>query len=98
MLRGILELPGGRKRRLLEQWYTGADGPRRRFGSRILGFDEAAAEVWAGFLSDGRRKGRPRNAIDMMIAATATVNDCTLVSLNLRDFEGVVELVNPIKD
>ena len=93
--RGILELSAGRKRQALEQWYAGPDGPRSMFGQRILPFDDRAAEAWADVMADGRRLGKPRNAIDMMIAATAIANGLTVVSMNQRDFEGVVAVVNP---
>ncbi len=95
--RGILELPSGRKRTALEQWYSGTNGPRRMFGSRIVAFEERAAEAWAELIADGRRKGRPRNPIDMMIAATAIANSLTVVTLNERDFEGVVAHLNPLR-
>jgi toxin FitB len=96
--RGIAELPAGRKRESLETWYSGPEGPRGLFGTRILSFDERAAEQWAEFIAEGRRTGRPRSPIDMMIAATAAVNACTLVTLNGRDFEGIVDLINPLED
>lgn len=95
--RGLLELPAGRKRQALEQWYAGPSGPRSMFGARILAFDERAAEAWAELVAEGRRKGRPRNPIDMMIAATAIVHGLTVVSLNQRDFEGVVAHLNPLR-
>jgi toxin FitB len=95
--RGIVDLPAGRKRQLLEEWYTGPKGPRAWFGSRIIAFDERAAEAWADLLTEGRRKGRPRDAIDMMIAATAIANGLTVVTLNERDFEGVVAHLNPLR-
>ena len=95
--RGIVELPAGRKRQTLEQWYTGLKGPREWFGARILAFDERAAEAWAELVAEGRRKGRPRSPIDMMIAATAIVHGLTVASLNQRDFEGVVAHLNPVR-
>ena len=55
------------------------------------------AEAWAELIADGRRKGRPRNPIDMMIAATAIANSLTVVTLNERDFEGVVAHLNPLR-
>lgn len=94
--RGVLELPTGRKRLALEQWYAGPDGPRGMFGARILAFDERAAEAWADLIVEGRKKGRPRSPIDMMIAATAMVNDLTVVTLNERDFEGAIPVINPL--
>lgn len=95
--RGVLGLPAGRKRQALEQWYSGPNGPRSMFGTRILAFDERAAEAWAELIAEGRRKGRPRSPIDMMIAATAIVHGLTVVSLNQRDFEGVVAHLNPLR-
>jgi hypothetical protein len=95
--RGILELPAGRRRQALDQWYAGPDGPRRVFDGRILPFDARVAEAWGEVIAEGRRKGHPRSPIDMMIAATALVHDLTVVSLNDRDFAGVVTCLNPFR-
>jgi predicted nucleic acid-binding protein len=95
--RGILELPAGRKRHALEEWYGGPKGPRGMFGDRILAFDARAAEAWADLIAEGRRKGRPRSPIDMMIAATAIANGLTVATMNERDFEGVVAHLNPLR-
>jgi toxin FitB len=95
--RGIVDLPAGRKRQALEEWYAGSNGPRAWFGERIIAFDERAAEAWADLVTEGRRRGRPRDPIDMMIAATAIANRLTVVSVNERDFEGVVAHMNPLR-
>lgn len=95
--RGILLMPAGRRRSLLEDWYDGEAGPLRLFAGRILPFDEAAAEIWAILISEGKRQGRSRSLPDMIIAATALANDCTLVTNNERDFEGVVPVLNPMR-
>ena len=95
--RGILELPSGRKRMALERWYSSSKGPRGMFGPRIIAFDERVAEAWADLIADGRRKGRPRSPIDMMIAATAIVHGLTVATMNERDFEGVVSYLNPLR-
>jgi toxin FitB len=93
--RGILEKPAGRKRRDLNAWFDGPDGPRAIFMNRILPFDEAAALEWSRIMARGKVAGRPRSALDMIIAATAAINDCAVVTLNERHFEGVVEVLNP---
>jgi len=49
----------------------------------------------AELMAEGDRKGRPRSAIDMMIAAVARANDCVVVTGNPRDFAGV-EVFNPL--
>ena len=94
--RGILEKPAGKKRRELERWFTGPDGPQSLFAGRVLPFDEKAGLVWARLMADGRAKGRPRNPLDMIIAAVAEANNCLVVTENERDFAGL-KIVNPLR-
>jgi predicted nucleic acid-binding protein len=86
--RGILELPRGKKRRELEDWYTGPEGPQALFSGRVLAFDEKAALVWARLMAEGTAKGKPRSALDMIVAAIAESNDCVLVTDNEKHFHG----------
>ena len=94
--RGILEMPAGRKRERLEAWFSGPDGPRALFAGRILPFDEVAALVWAALRAEGKSTGRPRDAIDMILAAIADRNGCVIVTDNERDFAGL-SFVNPLR-
>lgn len=94
--RGILELPIGKRRSGLEQWFDGPEGPQSLFAGRILPFDDKAALIWAQFMAEGRAQGRPRSGLDTIIAAVAISNDCVVVTDNQRDFEGV-EIFNPIR-
>ena len=94
--RGILEKPSGRRRDRLEAWFTGPDGPSALFAGRVLPFDENAGLLWAQLMADGRAMGRPRNALDTIIAATAQANGCIVVTDNERDFSGV-EIFNPVR-
>ena len=94
--RGILELPSGRRRDRLETWFAGPEGPSALFAGRVLPFDEPAALAWARLMADGRITGRPRSALDMIIAAVAEVNSCIVVTDNRKDFAGV-DLVNPLR-
>lgn len=88
--RGILNLPPGRKRADLTRWFDGPSGPPSLFAGRILPFDAASALAWANLMAEGRAIGRPRDALDMIIAATALTNACTIVTLNVRDFHGLL--------
>lgn len=94
--RGVLEKPAGRKRALLETWFTGSEGPQALFAGRVLPFDERAGLIWAQLMADGTARGRPRSALDMMIAAVAEANDCVVVTGNEKDFTGL-KLVNPLR-
>lgn len=77
--RGILEKPSGKKRRELERWFSGPEGPPALFAGRILPFDEKAGPAWARLMADGTVKGRPRSPLDIIIAAVAEVNVCVVI-------------------
>ena len=94
--RGVLAKPAGRKRDQLEAWLAGPEGPQALFAGRILPFDERAALEWARLMSEGDARGKPRSALDMIIAAVAETNRCILVTDNERDFAGL-PIVNPLR-
>jgi predicted nucleic acid-binding protein len=48
-------------------------------------------------MADGKAAGRPRSALDMIIAAVAGANGCVVVTDNERDFAGL-EFVNPLRE
>ena len=94
--RGILELPGGRKRDALETWFAGKEGPQSLFAGRILVFDAKAGLIWARLMAEGKAAGRPRSALDMIFAAVALANDCVVVTDNEKDFKGL-QFSNPMR-
>jgi predicted nucleic acid-binding protein len=94
--RGVLEKPAGRKRKQLENWFAGPEGPQALFAGRVLPFDETAALIWARLMSEGGATGRPRSALDMIIAAIAEANDCVVVTDNEKDFAGL-GFINPVR-
>lgn len=94
---GVLESPPGKRRTELERWFAGPEGPQALFSGRVLPFDEKAGLVWARLMSDGARAGRPRSALDMILAAVADVNGCVVVTDNERDFAGL-NFINPMRD
>lgn len=72
----------------LERWLHDL---HRQFGDRIAPVTSEVAEEW------GRLNAiRPLPTADALIAATARVNGWTLVSRNVKDFDGTgVSVVNP---
>ena len=94
--RGILEKPQGARRRQLESWFAGPEGPQSLFAGRVLPFDEKAALIWAELMAEGKMNGRPRSALDTIIAAVAEANDCIVVTDNERDFPGII-ILNPLR-
>ena len=71
ILRGICENPAGKRRDELEAWFFGPEGPQGLFAGRVLPFDEKAGLVWARLMANAKAKGRPRSALDTIIAAIA---------------------------
>ncbi|MFQ3453210.1 type II toxin-antitoxin system VapC family toxin [Bradyrhizobium sp. UFLA01-814] len=94
--RGILEKPRGKKRDALDAWFSGPEGPQALFAGRILAFDEKAGLIWARLMAEGKTTGQPRSGLDMIIAAVAGANECTVVTDNERDFAGV-QITNPMR-
>lgn len=94
--RCVLEKPAGRKRDQLEAWFAGPEGPSALFVDRVLLFDERAGLVWSRLMAEGTARGRPRSALDTIIAAIAESNDCTVVTDNEKDFAGI-DIINPLR-
>jgi toxin FitB len=94
--RGILEKPQGKKRAVLDAWFSGLEGPQTLFAGRILPFDDRAALVWARLMAEAKAAGRPRSALDMIIAAVAVAHECMIVTDNEKDFSGL-QIVNPMR-
>lgn len=86
----------GKKRDLLDVWFSGPEGPQALFAGRILSFDDKAGLVWARLMAEGKTAGKPRNALDMIIAAVANTNDCVVVTDNETDFAGI-KVLNPVR-
>ena len=94
--RGILQKEAGRKRRELEAWFSGPQGPQALFAGRVLPFDETAALAWAELMAQGAASAQPRNVLDVVVAAIARANDCKIVTDNEKHFRGL-DIVNPMR-
>jgi predicted nucleic acid-binding protein len=67
------------------------DGIEVSYADRILPIDAASARLWGEWSAE-----RPRPVVDTLLAATALINDLTLVTRNIRDLRGIpVKLHNP---
>jgi predicted nucleic acid-binding protein len=94
ILYGIAALPEGRRRAALaaaaEAMFTDD------FAGRVLPFDEEAAVHYADIVAARRREGRPIEAFDAQIAATARAAGAELATRDVADFAGCsLALVNP---
>lgn len=95
--RGILEKAPGRRRRELEAWFAGPEGPQTLFAGRVLPFEERAALEWARLMAEGTAAGRPRSGMDMVVAATAASTGLTVATANERHFANTgVAWLNPL--
>ena len=95
--RGVLEKAPGRRRRELEAWFAGPEGPQTLFTGRVLAFGDEAALAWARLMADGTAACRPRSALDMIVAAIAVAHGLTVATVNERHFRDIsIPWVNPL--
>lgn len=97
VLTGIAILPEGKRRQGLAAAADRAfDGI---FADRVLPFDRSAAGAYAKIAAARRSTGRPISQADCQIAAIAAARGGSVVTRNVRDFEGTgVAVVNPWED
>lgn len=88
---GILLLPRGRRREMLESWF---EQVVRRI--ECLAWDARTGGRWAQLLAQMRRAGTTMAIRDSLIAATALTHALTLATRNVHDFAASgANLVNP---
>lgn len=58
----------------------------------VLDFTELSARKAAEIFKDLRKKGQMVSVKDLLIASTAISNNCTLATLNVKDFRNIKEL------
>jgi toxin FitB len=91
---GIERLAAGKRRKRLEDWLQ-HELPLR-FEGRILDIDPTVANACGELLAQREARGRPIEAMDAYLAATAEVHRLTLVTRNDSHFHDTVRSVlNP---
>jgi predicted nucleic acid-binding protein len=69
---------------------------RERFGERAIPVDVPVAETAARLRAAEKRNGRILTVADSIIAGTAMLHDATLVTRNVKDFDGLgIALLDP---
>ena len=82
------------KKLILEDWFFEELIPR--FQGRILSLDMEVLLVWGKLVGENRQRGITIPVADGLIAATAIVNNLTVVTQNVNDFlETGARLFNP---
>jgi hypothetical protein len=90
---GIDRMANGKRRQRLEEWLR-YELPRR-FEGRILPVDASVADACGRIVRRSELLGRPMEAMDAFLAATADIHRLTLVTRNISDFAVLREVLNP---
>jgi toxin FitB len=90
---GIERMPNGGRRSRYEHWLE--FDLLNRFDRRILPVDEVIADAWGRIVARASFAGKPINAIDGFLAATAEVYSLTLVTCNVQHFTVLKTILNP---
>ena len=92
--RGIAKLPDSPRKERLNRWLE--EDLLLRFSGRIVPIDVGVMLTWGELVARLERTGRVLPAMDSLVAAIALHGEFTLVTRNVRDFEGTgVQIVNP---
>ena len=91
---GARLLPAGKRRQRLQEALRGLF--EAEAANPVLPFDGPAVNHYVEIVATRRSAGRPIAQFDAQIAAIALHNDLSLVTRNVRDFEGCgLRLINP---
>jgi toxin FitB len=94
ILYGLEILPVGKRRTALKE--AAISMFELDFSGKILSFDNKAAQSFAMIAAKRKAIGRPISQIDAQIAAISLVNNATLATRNVKDFEECgIEIINP---
>ena len=85
---GVERLGPGTRRKRIEEWLQ--HDLLVRFEDRTLPIDEQIADLAGRFIARSEAAGRPLEAMDAFLAATAEAHRLTLVTRNQSDFEAIL--------
>ncbi len=96
LIYGAHRLPDGARRKSIIE---SIENLNRLYTDSILAVREAEAARAGKIRAVAARQGTTMHLADSLIAATAALNGCVLVTRNARDFQELnLEIVNPFSD
>jgi tRNA(fMet)-specific endonuclease VapC len=94
IIKGIEKLPNSRRKTELHTWLK--EDLLARFQGKIIPIDTDVIVEWGILTAHVESAGKPMPAIDALIAATAKVNQLTLATRNVSDFDAAgMKVLNP---
>jgi|SRR5665213_571961 len=94
ILKGITVLPLSKRRDGLQEWLDGRLRPW--FEGRLLSVTAQIAERWGVLSGECRLQGKQVKVADGLIVATALHHKLTIVTRNVKDFDGLgAAVLNP---
>lgn len=90
LLFGLYQMPDGQNKKYLEKFLK--DDVHESF--KVINFTKKAGDIQADLRAKLKKKGRPTQKEDSMIAAIALANHMVLVTRNTRHFEAIREVSN----
>lgn len=95
--KGIEKAASPERKNKLKLWLE--EELKGRFEGRILLIDMDIATKWGELQGKSEMVGKPLPTIDGLIAVTALVNNCIVVTRNISDMkQSTAQLYNPWKD
>jgi len=95
--KGIEKSPNKQRKHKLTAWLE--DDLKTRFEGRIIPIDQAVARKWGEIQGITEKHGKKMPSIDGLIAVSALVYHCIVVTRNIVDMEqSGVALFNPWQD
>lgn len=92
--KGITKASDKIRKKKLQLWLE--DDLKKRFKGKIIPIDLEVSIKWGEVQAMTELQGKPMPAIDGLIAVSALVNNCTVVTRNISDMQqSSVELLNP---